>query len=109
MGVQIKSQTATHLYLLITMKAQIILFCYLILSPTVFSFTIPKFFQDVIEKRQGNIDLERTFDVPDNVLEVAAVGFLAGLAGSLFSLPANTATTTTTTTTTTTPAPTGRK
>ena len=26
---------------------------------------------------------ERTIEIPDNVLEVAAVGFLAGLAGQL--------------------------
>merc|ERR1712242_517966 len=41
----------------------------------------------------------QAFELPENLLPVAAVGFIAGLAGSLFS-----ATTTTTTTTTTTAA-----
>ena len=50
-----------------------------------FKLFVSRFFQEAIEKRQGNFALERQFDgLPDNVLEVAAVGFFAGLAGSLF-------------------------
>merc|ERR1711974_31369 len=80
-------------------SAKIIIFCYLIFSPTVFSMALPE-----PQIGFGQIDElnERTLEIPDNVLEVAAVGFLAGLAGQLLFSP----TTTTTTTTTTTAAPT---
>merc|ERR1712029_1107345 len=71
------------------MKSQIVFFCYLILSPTVFSFTIPKFFEDAIGKRQGDFALDRQLEVPDNLVEVAAVGFLSGLVGPLFSSASN--------------------
>merc|ERR1712088_822482 len=73
-------------------SAKIIIFCYLILSPTVFSMALPE------PQAFGHIDAlnERTLEIPDNVLEVAAVGFLAGLAGQLLFSP----------TTTTTPTPT---
>merc|ERR1711990_390669 len=78
-------------------SAKIIIFCYLIFSPTVFSMALPD------PQTFGQFDglQERTIEIPDNVLEVAAVGFLAGLAGNLLFSP----TTTTTTTTTTTPTP----
>merc|ERR1711997_1093440 len=77
-------------------SAKIIIFCYLIFSPTVFSMALPD------PQTFGQLDAleERTIEIPDNVLEVAAVGFLAGLAGQLLFSP------TTTTTTTTTAAPT---
>merc|ERR1712210_262945 len=86
-------------------SAKIILFCYLICSPTVFSMALP----DPQTFDQQFVPLqERTLEVPDNVLEVAAVGFIAGLAGQLLFSPTTTTTTaatTTTTTTTTTAAP----
>merc|ERR1712045_184383 len=67
-------------------------------SPTVFSAALP----DLQYFGQNDAPQERILDeIPDNVLEVAAVGFLAGLAGQLLFSP-----TTTTTTTTTTAAPT---
>merc|ERR1711983_236860 len=78
-----------NIYLPPNMNSQIVFFCYLILSPTVFSFTLPKFFEDAIEKRQGNFALDRQLEVPDNLVEVAAVGFLAGLVGPLFSMSAS--------------------
>merc|ERR1712018_352141 len=81
--------TSIYLY---NMNSQIVFFCYLILSPTVFSFTIPKFFEDAIGKRQGDFALDRQLEVPDNLVEVAAVGFLAGLVGPLFSMSASNAT-----------------
>merc|ERR1711997_64237 len=76
-------------------SAKIIIFCYLIFSPTVFSMALPD------PQTFGHFDglEERTLEIPDNVLEVAAVGFLAGLAGQLLFSP-------TTTTTPTTAAPT---
>merc|ERR1711878_106756 len=82
-------------------STKLIIFCYLIFSPTVFSAALPQF---------GGLE-ERTIEIPDNVLEVAAVGFIAGLAGNLLFSPTTTTTTTTTTapTTTTTLAPRRRK
>merc|ERR1712037_293880 len=84
----------------------IILFCYLICSPTVFSMALP----DPQTFDQQFVPLqERTLEIPDNVVEVATVGFLAGLAGQLLFSPTTTTTTTaattTTATTTTTAAP----
>merc|ERR1739848_133589 len=81
-------------------STKIIIFCYLIFSPTVFSMALPdpQAF-DPIDGLQ-----ERTIEIPDNVLEVAAVGFLAGLAGQLLFSPTTTTTTTTTTTAATTTA-----
>merc|ERR1712088_267478 len=78
-------------------SAKIIIFCYLIFSPTVFSMALP---EPQFAGLQFDTPEERTLEIPDNVLEVAAVGFIAGLAGNLLFSP------TTTTTTTTTPAPT---
>merc|ERR1712156_149389 len=83
-------------------STKLIIFCYLIFSPTVFSAALPQF---------GGLE-ERTIEIPDNVLEVAAVGFIAGLAGNLLFSPTTTTTTTTTTaapTTTTTAAPRKKK
>merc|ERR1712024_192707 len=93
---------STILDLLKTMNTSVklIIFTYLIFSPTVLSKALP-------EPQFGGLE-ERQLEIPDNVLEVAAVGFLAGLAGNLFFSPTTT-TPTTTTTTTTTPAPTGRR
>merc|ERR1712173_53453 len=87
---------STILDLLKTMNTstKLIIFTYLIFSPSVFSKALP-------EPQFGGLQ-ERTIEIPDNVLEVAAVGFVAGLAGNLLFGP----TTTTTTTTTTTLAPT---
>merc|ERR1739844_732445 len=85
-------------------SAKIIIFCYLICSPTVFSMALP----DPQTFDQQFVPLqERTLEIPDNVLEVAAVGFLAGLAGNLLfsdtpTPPPTTAATTTAATTTTT-------
>merc|ERR1712020_594570 len=78
-------------------SAKIILFCYLICSPTVFSMALPD------PQTFGQFDAleERQLEIPDNVLEVAAVGFLAGLAGQLLFSPTTTTTTTTAATTTT--------
>merc|ERR1712019_240938 len=80
-------------------SAKIIIFCYLIFSPTVFSMALP----EPQNFGFGQIDElnERTLEIPDNVLEVAAVGFLAGLAGQLLFSPTTTTTAATTTTTTT--------
>merc|ERR1711988_1413808 len=95
---------------------KIVFLCYLIFSPAVLS--LPQQVaqkaedsEEVAEARQGayytdpaaflpvqQVD-RQAFELPENLLPVAAVGFIAGLAGSLFS-----ATTTTTTTTTTTAA-----
>merc|ERR1712029_37143 len=87
MGSQYKLNHRLHnIIYLHKMNSQIVFFCYLILSPTVFSFTIPKFFEDAIGKRQGDFALDRQLEVPDNLVEVAAVGFLAGLVGPLFSM-----------------------
>merc|ERR1712156_347370 len=83
-------------------STKLIIFCYLIFSPTVFSAALPQF---------GGLE-ERTIEIPDNVLEVAAVGFIAGLAGNLLFSSTTTTTTTTTTaapTTTTTAAPRKKK
>merc|ERR1712027_204828 len=83
-------------------STKLIIFCYLIFSPTVFSAALPQF---------GGLE-ERTIEIPDNVLEVAAVGFIAGLAGNLLFSQTTTTTTTTaapTTTTTTTAAPRKKK
>merc|ERR1711994_17236 len=83
-------------------STKLIIFCYLIFSPTVFSAALPQF---------GGLE-ERTIEIPDNVLEVAAVGFIAGLTGNLLFSPTTTTTTTTTTaapTTTTTAAPRKKK
>ena len=55
-------------------------FCKTILSTIVFF----RFFEDAIGKRQGDFALDRQLEVPDNLVEVAAVGFLAGLVGPLF-------------------------
>jgi len=74
-------------------SAKIIIFCYLIFSPTVFSMALP-------EPQFAGLE-ERTLEIPDNVLEVAAVGFIAGLAGNLLFSPTTTTTTTTTTAATT--------
>merc|ERR1711992_226041 len=81
-------------------SAKIIIFCYLIFSPTVFSMALPD------PQTFGQFDAleERTIEIPDNVLEVAAVGFLAGLAGQLLFSPTTTTTTTTVAPTTTTAA-----
>merc|ERR1712117_168592 len=82
-----------------TTSAKLILFCYLIFTPTIFSKALPEpqFF--------GSEGLEeRTIEIPDNVLEVAAVGFVAGLAGNLLFGQTTTTTTTTTTAATTTAA-----
>merc|ERR1711923_183578 len=83
-------------------STKLIIFCYLIFSPTVFSAALPQF---------GGLE-ERTIEIPDNVLEVAAVGFIAGLAGNLLFSQTSTTTTTTTaapTTTATTAAPRKKK
>merc|ERR1711978_330537 len=83
-------------------STKLIIFCYLIFSPTVFSAALPQF---------GGLE-ERTIEIPDNVLEVAAVGFIAGLAGNLLFSQTTTTTTTTTaapTTTATTAAPRKKK
>merc|ERR1712012_733020 len=95
-------------------SGKVFIICYLIFSPAVLSFTVPAPLHDLFKSdedvnRQGQFTQgqDRTIDVPDNVLEVAAVGFVAGLAGSLFSLSAATTTTTTTTTAATTSATTG--
>merc|ERR1712232_1403814 len=79
-------------------SAKIVIFCYLIASPTVFSMALPE-----PQTHFGQLDAlnERTLEIPDNVLEVAAVGFLAGLAGQLLFAPTTTTTTTAPTTTTT--------
>merc|ERR1711953_1534899 len=55
-------------------SAKIIIFCYLIFSPTVLSMALPD------PQTFGQLDAleERTIEIPDNVLEAAAVGFLAG-------------------------------
>merc|ERR1712242_407465 len=94
MGVRFCCYTREYIQTMNT-SAKIIIF-YLIFSPTVFSMALPE------PQAFGHIDAlnERTLEIPDNVLEVAAVGFLAGLAGQLLFSP------TTTTTTTTTAAPT---
>merc|ERR1712012_1437685 len=98
---------------------KIVFLCYLIFSPAVLS--LPQQVaqkaedtEEVAEARQGAYYTDYTdpaaflpvqqvdrqaFELPENLLPVAAVGFIAGLAGSLFS-----ATTTTTTTSTTTAA-----
>merc|ERR1712111_132891 len=73
-------------------STKLIIFCYLIFSPTVFSAALPQF---------GGLE-ERTIEIPDNVLEVAAVGFIAGLAGNLLFSQTTTTTTTTAAPTTTT-------
>merc|ERR1711936_761963 len=52
---------------------KLIIFCYLIFTPAVFSKALPE------PQNFDNLLQERTVDIPDNVLEVAAVGFLAGL------------------------------
>merc|ERR1712117_180343 len=91
-------------------------------SPLVLSFTIPDQIKSILGQedvnRQGypdyadasngfvgfNEDIDRTigeFEIPENILEVAAVGFVAGLAGSLFGMSSATTTTPTTTTATT--------
>merc|ERR1711988_1747870 len=83
-------------------STKLIIFCYLIFSPTVFSAALPQF---------GGLE-EGTIEIPDNVLEVAAVGFIAGLAGNLLFSQTTTTTTTTTaapTTTATTAAPRKKK
>merc|ERR1739844_665552 len=86
-------------------SAKIIIFCYLICSPTVFSMALP----DPQTFDQQFVPLqERTLEIPDNVVEVAAVGFLAGLAGQLLFSPTTTTTTTTAATTTTTTVSTGK-
>merc|ERR1712244_68 len=89
-------------------SGKVFIICYLIFSPAVLSFTVPAAIHDLFKSeedvnRQGHFTQgqDRTIDVPDNVLEVAAVGFVAGLAGSLFSLSATTTTSTTTAATTT--------
>merc|ERR1711899_195553 len=90
-------------------SAKIIIFCYLIFSPTVFSMALP---EPQFAGLQFDTPQERTIEIPDNVLEVAAVGFIAGLAGNLLFSPTTTTTTTTTTaapTTTTTAAPRKKK
>merc|ERR1712045_299377 len=101
MGTHIKTTT----YAMIS-SGKVFIFCYLIFSPAVLSLTVPAPFQKLFNKdddvnRQGQFGpaVDRTLEIPDNVLEVAAVGFIAGLAGSLFS-PATTTTTTTAATTT---------
>merc|ERR1712025_381829 len=82
-------------------SAKIIIFCYLIFSPTVFSAALP----DLQYFGQNDAPQERILDeIPDNVLEVAAVGFLAGLAGQLLFSPTTTTTATPTAATTTTAA-----
>merc|ERR1711963_654271 len=94
----------------------IVFLCYLISSPTVLSFTIPDQVKSLLGQdvnRQGSLEdnfrqglfnpedgIDRTLDIPENIIPVAAIGFDAGLAGQIFG--ATTATTTTTTTTTTT-------
>merc|ERR1711971_728176 len=100
-------------------SGKVFIICYLIFSPAVLSLTVPAPFQKLFNpdddvNRQGQFDqgIDRTLDIPDNVLEVAAVGFLAGLAGTLFSAtttttPAATTTAATTTTASTTTASTG--
>ena len=88
-------------------SGKVFIICYLIFSPAVLSFTVPASFQkydwytftsgififntifrlfksDDDVNRQG-VAAERQLDVPDNILEVAAVGFAAGLAGQIFS------------------------
>ena len=88
-------------------SGKVFIICYLIFSPAVLSFTVPasfprydwyifirgKFIFNTIFRlfksdddvnRQGQA-AERQLDVPDNILEVAAVGFAAGLAGQIFS------------------------
>merc|ERR1711878_110832 len=97
---------STILDLLKTMNTstKLIIFTYLIFSPTVLSMALP-------EPQFGGLE-ERTIEIPDNVLEVAAVGFIAGLAGNLLFSPTTTTTTTTTaapTTTATTAAPRKKK
>merc|ERR1712060_933525 len=80
-------------------SAKIVIFCYLIFSPTVFSMALPE-----PQTHFGQLDAlnERTLEIPDNVLEVAAVGFIAGLAGQLLFSPTTTSTPTTTAAPTTT-------
>merc|ERR1712179_884645 len=104
-------QASPHLTNIQTIKyamissGKVFIICYLIFSPAVLSFTVPASInnlfksEDVNRHGQFTEGQDRTIDVPDNVLEVAAVGFVAGLAGSLFSLSAATTTTTTTTST----------
>merc|ERR1712020_72877 len=87
--------TISELLKTMNTSKKLIIFCYLIFTPAVFSKALPE------PQNFDNLLQERTIDIPDNVLEVAAVGFLAGLAGQLLFSP-----TTTTTTTTTTAAPT---
>merc|ERR1711950_78975 len=84
-------------------SAKVVIFCYLIFSPTVFSMALPE-----PQTHFGQLDAlnERTLEIPDNVLEVAAVGFIAGLAGQL--LFSTTTTTTTAAPTTTTTVATGK-
>merc|ERR1711953_69033 len=91
---------SSSLVLLKTMNtsAKIIIFCYLIFSPTVFSMALP---EPQFAGLQFDTPEERTLEIPDNVLEVAAVGFIAGLAGNLLFSPTTTTATTTTTAATT--------
>jgi len=109
--------------------------CYLIFSPTVLSFKLPSLLTPkVIEEETDDIDRQglqfsdydqfgqpivserQDLELPENLLPVAAVGFLAGLVGvGLNGMAAATTTTTTTTaattsttTTTTTTAASGK-
>merc|ERR1712203_236179 len=78
---------------------------YLIFSPTLFSMALPEPQTHFCQLDALN---ERTLEIPDNVLEVAAVGFIAGLAGQLLFSPTTTTTTTTAAPTTTTTVATGK-
>jgi len=93
---------------------QLLTLCYLIFSPTIFAFKLQNPFvkdsEDGVD-RQGVLgfdqyyqetSVDRSFEIPDNLLPVAAVGFLAGLLGPLFTVSTTTDTTTTTTTAATT-------
>merc|ERR1712029_364048 len=101
----------------------IVFLCYLISSPTVLSFTIPDQIKSLLGQdvnRQGSLEdnfrqglfnpedgIDRTLDIPENIIPVAAIGFVAGLAGQIFGATTATTTTTTTTTTTSTTTTTG--
>merc|ERR1712223_299847 len=72
--------TISELLKTMNTSKKLIIFCYLIFTPAVFSKALPE------PQNFDNLLQERTIDIPDNVLEVAAVGFLAGLAGQLLLL-----------------------
>merc|ERR1712233_154339 len=87
-----------------TMIVKAALLCYLVLTPAVFSFTVPAV-NSVAKKQSSEVEARQFSD--DDIINYGIWGFIAGLSDYFIrnAVTASAATTTTTTTTTTTAAP----